>query len=204
MNIYQSQKEYDIFCQKMAEIFHVEYKPSLLLNEELILISDNCFGELNSFYGLKHTEETKNNLSLLMKSLRKDPNSSYNTSDYKDKQSKCLSNKWKDHNSKFHKIDRKKQSEKIKKLRLDPNSVYNTKEYLNLVGLKSKERFNDKNFRSKYEKSYEITNPNGNIFIIKGLTNYCKENNLKLSMFKNMLSGVSKKDHGWKIKKLDI
>ena len=71
-------------------------------------ISDLRKGALNPMYGKKMTTEDKNKRSKLMKKLRKDPNSSYNTEEFIEKQKishkkRCNDKEWKQKASKWMK-----------------------------------------------------------------------------------------------------
>lgn len=203
MNIYKSQKHYDQFSQKMAELFDTDYQPQSMPSESIIPFNNGPIGEFNAFYGLNHTKETKDNHSKIMKTMRSDKNSIFNTIEYIEKQTKALKDSWKNIESGFHKIDRKKQSENMKQLRNDKSSVYNSEKYLKLVGEKSKERFKNLKFKSIYEKTYIVTNQSNEIFEINGLAQFCRDNNLTYSCMKNILNGTQNYHKGWTIKRKD-
>lgn len=52
-------------------------------------------------------------------------------------------------------------------------------------------------------KCYEITNPHGTIFKVKGLANWCLINNLTRREFYRVLAGERKDYLGYKIRKLE-
>ena len=64
MNIYQTQKEYDFFNQRMSEIFQITYVQSIS-PEPIFVEKSTTRGELHPAYGLKHSDETKKILSQL-------------------------------------------------------------------------------------------------------------------------------------------
>jgi hypothetical protein len=58
MDMYQTQQDWDTFNQNMSKIFGIEYQQTEIIKPEYI-ISFEPIGQFNSFYGKKHTEETK-------------------------------------------------------------------------------------------------------------------------------------------------
>ncbi len=52
-------------------------------------------------------------------------------------------------------------------------------------------------------KKWELTDPNGHIFIIKNLKEFCQENNLTDSNMKKVANGLRKHHKNWKCKHLE-
>ncbi len=58
--------------------------------------------------------------------------------------------------------------------------------------------------QSHSKNTYELTNKDGRMFIIKNLAKFCKENNLHQSAFVRVMNGDRKYHKNWTIKKLDF
>lgn len=56
-------------------------------------------------------------------------------------------------------------------------------------------------FISKSERCYKITNPEGDVKIIRNLSKYCRDNKLSLSMMNAIMTGARKRYKGYKIEK---
>ena len=52
--------------------------------------------------------------------------------------------------------------------------------------------------KSVCSKQYKVIDPNGNEYIIKGLNNFCRKNNLSQSVMCNVAKGNRKQHKGWK------
>lgn len=53
----------------------------------------------------------------------------------------------------------------------------------------------------KWALTWKVTNPEGQTFIIKSLTKFCKENNLTLTLMHHVSIGLQTHHKGWKCKK---
>lgn len=76
-----------------------------------------------------------------------------------------------------------------------------------LVSKISKERWKDESFREKMSiirsKQWLITDPNGTIYKIKNLSDFCKEHKLDDANMVGVSKGRYKQYRGWTCKKLD-
>ena len=124
----------------------------------------------NSKYNSSECKEKQSNT---MKELRKDPNSKYNSSECKEKRKKI-----------FNSIEyKKKRSNIIKEIWKDPNSIYNSPEY------KEKQKFDIENINEKYPLFSKIENMryNPDKPEEKEIQVHCKNHECK----------NSKEKHGW-------
>lgn len=106
-----------------------------------------------------------------------------NTDEMKQLQSKITKSMWSDPNHKIHSL------ETNEKRRLSTISSHNTLEY--------KEKMFEMN-----AKLYLITDPNGHEYKIKGLSGFCKENDLTRSAMIRVYQGKQKSHKGWMCQKL--
>lgn len=56
---------------------------------------------------------------------------------------------------------------------------------------------------SHSKNTYELTNTDGTVLLVKNLSKFCKENNLHQSAFVRIMNGERKYHKNWTIKKLD-
>jgi hypothetical protein len=93
------------------------------------------------------------------------------------------------------------QSKAIKSLWDDPNSFYNSKQYSEMVSVQQKEVQNRPEVKAKiFEKNakvFQVTNPAGESFIIKGLSKFCRENGLHAGNMSWLAKGKLKYYKGW-------
>lgn len=95
-------------------------------------------------------------------------------------------------------------SKQMRQMWKDPNSVFNTKEYREKQSQSrmkwNKMAWSDPNSAiQKNKKTYRITDPKGNLYIITGLKQFCRENNIKSSgNMSNVAKGKIKHYKGWK------
>ena len=54
--------------------------------------------------------------------------------------------------------------------------------------------------KTNNKKTYELTNPNGNVIISYHLKSFCEENNLTYSTMSNLSRGIGKTNKGWRCK----
>ena len=97
-------------------------------------------------------------------------------------------------------------SKSTKKMWENNNSTFNSKEFRESVSLKTKEQWKNKETREKIikglSKNYLVSDPQGNTYKVKGLTEFCRQNGL---VNKNMFSvSCGNRPHykGWKCKKI--
>lgn len=143
-------------------------------------------------------EKCKKVMSEEFKNMWDDPNSVFNSLQYRGKLSK--SNKISQNKPEV----RESKSLNTKLNRMDPNSVYNTQQY------KEKHReimkkFNDDTSierSSSIARNYIVINPLGENFKINNMDKFCKENNLNKQNMCAVSKGRRKHHKGWKCYKL--
>jgi len=88
----------------------------------------------------------------------------------------------------------------------NPNSHYNSKEYREKQTIVQKEVQNRPAVKQKiFEKRaeyYTITNPEGKVFNVKGLSKFCRENKLHAGNMSWLAKGKLKYYKGWQCKKM--
>jgi hypothetical protein len=175
MNIYQKQK---ISLNKaLCELFNVNYDPDEIIDSEPNIepsINTCTVGELNPFYGHKHTEEWKNQAS---KRNMGNKNSQYGipkTIEWKNKQSVFMKNN-----------NPMKDPEVAKRVNSSKIGVKIKKETVNKIA-------------EAIAKLWTVTSPTGEIFNIKNLNKFCRENGLDTSNLHGVAMGKKKHHKGWK------
>lgn len=156
--IFQTQEELDNFNQNMCNIFGVEYRK---INLTLETFEKN----INYYF----------NNSNAIKSHWEDPNSNYNTEEYKQKRRMLHINAWKNPNS---------------KLNADYFSENQRKRAFN--------QWNDPNSKMQQRKrKYVITDNNGVVYHTTNITKFCKENKLSAGSMCMVATGKRKHYKGW-------
>jgi len=95
------------------------------------------------------------------------------------------------------------KANKIDDIKLFRDFIYNNKETF-LERKFSIFQSIDDNYKRDYSlikkdrKKYNITNPNGDIFVIEDLNKFCKENGLIYSTMSNLSRGIGNSNKGWK------
>jgi hypothetical protein len=144
-----------------------------------ILLNKTDGGE--AMHGMVLTKETKQKRGVGISLSWKDPNSKFNSSQFRNYMAKniikmrnCRNNQT---NSKIAKT--------VTELWRDPNSIYNNGEF--------------RKSRAKAQgKSYCVITPNGKSFIVKCLDHFCRENDLSTSSMYKVARGVTKSHKKWK------
>lgn len=175
----------------LNKIFNVN-SPAEILYEEYEGVS-GYEGELNPFYGKRHTEETKENLKQITLELCKNTEFRMSRSNYKEKNGMYGSARFGKLNpmwGKTHSEETKlKQSEKRKEWFENNESYLKGKPCLE----STKKALSEKN-----SKEYKLVSPKGEIVKIKNLTKFAKENNLSIGCLQQVVSGRNKSHRGWK------
>lgn len=179
---------------KLNEIFNIDCDNKTIYDEfEIIPQCPQYEGELNPFYGKKHTKETKQKLRKIILNLCKDENFRATRANFGDKNGMYKSKRCGELNpmwgKKHSQETKKKQSEKRKewfKNNINPNKGKPCSE-------KTKEMISEKN-----SKIYKLISPSGEILEIKNLTKFSKENNLNIGCMQQVVSGRNKTHKGWK------
>lgn len=181
-------------CRKLKELFDVGGEDFIEF-EEIWLSqgSSGCDGKFNSFYGLKHTEETKQVLREKTLKLLEDPEFRKTRSQAGEKNGMYGSKRFGELNPMFG----KKQSDQTKKKISDKAKERYSKGFVNCNKGKKLSEETKKKISEKNSKLYVIRHPNGNIIQIKNLTKYCLENNLNYIMMIRVSKGLVKKHKGY-------
>jgi len=165
-----------------SEIIHEEYEGN-----------SGCEGELNPFYGKKHSEETKEILRQMTLELCKDENFRMSRANHKEKNGMYGSTRFGELNpmwGKTHSEEAKlKQSEKRKEWFKKNESPLKGKPCPETT----KQKLSEKN-----SKEYILISPEGEMIKIKNLTKFAKENNLNIGCLQHVVSGRNKSHRGWK------
>lgn len=160
--------------------------------EEYEATSEGLIGELNPFYGKKHTEETKENLRQITLRLCEDNDFRMTRRNYKEKNGMYGSQRFGDLNpmwGKNHSEETKrKQSQKRKEWFKNNKSPLIGKPCLE----STKKALSDKN-----SKEYKLISPEGKLIEIKNLTKFAKENNLNIGCLQHVVAGRNKSHRGW-------
>lgn len=67
---------------------------------------------------------------------------------------------------------------------------------------KKRKNWESLEYRKHFEKSYNVIDPNGNCYVITGLTRFCNLNNLSVSCMSNVCRGERTHHKQWKISKI--
>lgn len=197
------------------------------------------------------------NISNIMKNKRSDPNSSYNSTEYKNNQSIRSKKMWENPDFYLNTEEyRKYISDKIKKLWISPESPFKSagckekkrnymkekwKEesfrlyqsecmknkwrddnYRDNISAKIKEnwknpeykykqskissdRWKNPEYRAKYEKKYEVIDPEGETSVITNLKTFCDDRNLSSRYMYALANNSTHRTHykGWRVKKIE-
>jgi len=177
--------------KKLNEVFNIDSPPEILYEEYEGY--SGYEGDLNPFYGKKHSKETKEKLRKITLELCKDESFRMSRASYGKKNGMYgsvrfgkLNPMWGKNHSEETKI---KQREKRKEWFKNNESYLKGKPCLE----STKKALSEKN-----SKEYKLISPEGKIVEIKNLTNFAKENNLNLGCLRHVVSGRNKSHKGWK------
>lgn len=174
--IFKDKNHWDKVDRRLCEIFDIEYLSSDMPDTYDLQQKSN-HPELNPFQGLSHSDDTKKDLSEKAKANWNDPNSAYNSQEFRKKVGKNtivnLKKLWQDKNSKFNSEEfRIKMSNKITEI-----SVPKRKKYI-------------------------ATDPNGVEHFVHGLKPFCRIHGLNPGCMTNIADGKRKTYKGWTIKRV--
>ena len=177
--------------KKLNETFNISL-PAEILYEEYEGVS-GYEGQMNPFYGKKHSEETKEKLRRITIELCKDEHFRMSRANYGEKNGMYESARFGELNpmwSKKHSEETKrKQSEKRKDWFKNNESPLKGKPCLE----STKKRISEKN-----SKEYRLISPEGKTTEVKNLTKFAKENNLSIGCLRHVIAGRNKSHNGWK------
>lgn len=178
--------------KKLNETFNLDIDP-IEIYEEFEVISGGFDGDLNPFYGKKHTEETKEIIKQKILELCKNNDFKMTRVNCKEKNGMYDSKRFGKLNpmyGKKHTEDaKKKQSEKRKEWFKNNESYLKGKPCLD----STKKKLSEKN-----SKEYKLISPEGKIIEIKNLSKFARENNLNIGCLQQVVAGRNKSHRGWK------
>lgn len=174
--IFKDKSHWDKVNRRLCEIFDIDYMQSDM-PESYDSHQKSNHPSINPFYNLHHTEDTKKDLSNKVKTKWNDPNSGYNTQEFREKVAENarinLKKQWQDKNSKFNSEEfRIKMSKTITEI-----SVSKRKKYI-------------------------ATDPNGIEHFVDGLKPFCRIHGLNAGCMTNIADGKRKTYKGWTIKRV--
>jgi len=171
---------YSKFNKSLSDTFEVTHIPEL---DNLVIDMENATsgkdGMLNGHYGKKHSDEWKKEASKRVSGKNNPQYGVKRTEEQKKRQSDFMKN------------NNPMKSQKIKE-----------KMSIILSGKKRKES-TIKLLSEINSKKWKIISPEGKIFEIKNLSQFCKDNNLGVGNMHNVSTGKTKSHKGWKCSKLD-
>jgi hypothetical protein len=177
--------------KKLNQTFNIDI-PSEIMYEEYEGVS-GYEGELNPFYGKKHSEDTKEKLRKITLDLCKDESFRMSRANYGEKNGMHNSARFGELNpmwGKSHSEESKlKQSKKRKQWFKNNESPLKGKP----CPESTKKVLSEKN-----SKEYKLISPEGKIINVKNLTRFAKENNLSIGCLQHVVSGRNKSHRGWK------
>lgn len=177
--------------KKLNETFNIDNSSEIIYEE--YEGNSGCEGELNFFYGKKHSKETKEKLRQITLELCKDETFRMTRANYKEKNGMHNSKRFGELNpmwGKNHSEEAKqKQSKKRKEWFKHNESPLKGKPCPETT----KQKLSEKN-----SKEYRLISPKGEIVKIINLTKFAKENNLNIGCLHHVISGRNKSHKGWK------
>jgi hypothetical protein len=175
MNIYSKQKT--SLHESLCEAFNVHYDADKIIDFDINIESLNensCVGELNPFYGKKHTEEWKQQASRRNMGSNNSQYGISKTIEIKRKQSDFMKNN-----------NPMKDPEIVKKFSASRTGTKRKKETVEKIA-------------ESLAKTWIVTSPSGEIYFIKNLNKFCRENGLDTSNLHAVSTGRKKHHKGWK------
>jgi hypothetical protein len=178
-------------CRKLNEIFQTNGPDYIEIDK--IEGDSGCGGHLNSFYGKKHTNETKQKLKESTLKLCESEEFRKKRANYAEKNGMYGNSRFGELNPMYG----KKQSEETKNKISQKAKLRYANGFKNCLSErkiteKEKQIISDRN-----SKIYKIISPEGKLLIIKNLTKYSKENNLNPIMMSRVSRGLAKKHKGY-------
>lgn len=132
------------------------------------------------------SKESKEKIGYNTSQKFKDPDSGYNNLSFRNHLKNLAKKTWQDPNSVYNSEEyRNNLSEKSICAWQDPNSNHNTPEGRKNMGLSKR-------------KQYILTSPEGEVFTVLGLSDFCKLHNLQQSNLTKVAAGERSQHKGWK------
>jgi hypothetical protein len=179
-------------CRKLKELFEVEEGPDYI-EFDVDLGPSKSAGILNSFYGKKHTDETKKILREKTLNLLKDHEFRMSRANYGEKNGMYGSSRTGELNPMYGKKQSQETKSKIsKKANLRYKNGFINPNKGKILTEEQKKVISENN-----SKLYKIKTPSGELIEIKNMTEYCKKNNLNPIMMSRVSRGIAKKHKGY-------
>jgi len=178
--------------RKLKEFFDIDDGPDFIEVTQLTG-SSGCDGQLNAFYGKKHTEETKKILSEKTLNLLKDDDYRMSRANYGKKNGMYGISRIGELNPMYG----KKQSEETKKKISEKANLRYKNGYVSPKKGKTISEKQKKLISKNNSKTYIIKSPAGEILTIKNMTEFAKKNNLNEIMMSRVARGLAKKHKGY-------
>ena len=159
-------------------------EPEGIIVEDTFEVDDkySCWGELNSFYGMRHTDETKSILS------KKGKESTADRRCWGEKNGMYNSARFGELNPMWGKTQKESTRMKI-------SEANKGKKAWN----KGLPCVNKKATSEKNSRCYTMVSPEGEVVKLKNLVQFCKDNNLNIGCMRHVVAGRNKQHKGWKL-----
>jgi hypothetical protein len=182
-------------CRKLHEILGVSGEDFFEIDENIWKQngSSGCDGIMNPFYGLKHTEETKQILREMTLKLCEDPIFRQSRANYGEKNGMYGTKR----NGQLNPMYGKKQSDITKEIISKKAKERYANGFVNPKKGKKLTTEQKQSISIKNSKIFKIRHPNGKIIEIKNLTKYSEDNNLNYIMMSRVSRGLSKSHKGY-------
>ncbi len=176
---------------KLNEIFNVNCNIKQICFE--VEGTTGCEGELNPFYGKKHTEETKEIIRQKILKLCEDESFRMSRANFDKSNGMYGTNRC----GKLNPFYGKRHTEETKKKQSKKRKEW-FKNNVNPLKGKPCLESTKKALSEKNSKQYKLVSPEGKVVEIKNLTKFAKENDLNIGCLHQVVSGRNKTHRGWK------
>lgn len=182
-------------CRKLHEILGVSGEDFFEIDENIWKQngSSGCDGILNPFYGLKHTEETKQLLREITLKLCEDSFFRQSRANYGEKNGMYGTKRIGQLNPMYG----KKQSNITKEIISEKAKERYANGFVNPKKGKKLTTEQKQSISIKNSKIFKIRHPNGKIIEIKNLTKYSEDNDLNYIMMSRVSRGLAKSHKGY-------
>ena len=159
-------------------------EPEGIIVEDTFEVDDkySSWGELNPFYGMKHTDETKAILS------KKSKESTADRRCWGEKNGMYGSARFGELNPMWGKTQKESTRKKISESNKGKKG-WNK-------GIPCSDS-NKKAISEKNSRSYSLINPEGKVIKLKNLIQFCKDNELDINCMRHVVAGRNKQHRGW-------
>lgn len=179
-------------CSKLNEFFGFDDGADFIEIDEIIGES-GCSGELNSFYGKKHTEETKQKLRESTLKLCENEEFRMTRVNRGEKNGMYGSARFGELNPMFNKTQSHATKEKIKEKALERYKNGFVSPLLDKKLTESRK----KSISERNSKTFTLKTPLGDIIEIRNLEEYCRNTQLNPIMMSRVSRGMAKSHRGY-------